>query len=320
MKFMLCILIFSLSLEFGLCQTCCSSGVPIASNIGFQSKGKRILQISMGYEHNNLQYLFSESELLQDNNRLRTTNTILGRLSYGITEKFNIETLIPYVSQNRWITQNNDEVNYEGGSGFGDITIMPQIDLLDKDFSTLSLGLGLKFPTGSNNVRNSDGFLIVNDLQLGSNAYDFIAKASYFLLPKVRPTSSFFLNSTYVFRGTDKEYLGSQTYKFGNEVQFNLGISDQLFLFDRLIIPSLAFRSRYAVNDQIGGNKLANTGGFWVFVNTGIMLDIYKGHRLSVNSEIPIFTRVDGTQLSPSYIINVSYYKTIDFNSVLESH
>ena len=298
----------------GSAQTCCSGGIPIAANLGFQSKGANTLQMSLGFEQNRLESLYNEREKLDDSNRLRITNTGLARFAYGINERLDIETLIPYVSQLRRIKQNNGEFNSERGSGIGDITLLAQYAIIQKQFYMLSIGSGLKLPNGANDLRNNAGFLLINDLQLGSNTFDYIARVASSYIPAFRPSSSLYINGTFISRGTNKVYLGSEHYKFGNEIQVSVGYSDQMFLKDLVVYPSLSTRLRAAKKDVINNNLLDNTGGNWLFGRIGLAVDIYKGHRISVNFEIPLYTDVDGTQLSPDYIYNISWYKALDFS------
>jgi hypothetical protein len=312
-------LIFSLFFTIALFsvlsgQTCCSSGIPIASNLGFQSKGKNILQFSLGWDHNKLGSLFAGNEKLTGNNRLRITNAVMSRLAFGFTDNFQIELLVPYVGQYRQIKQNNGKFNEEGGFGLGDITLMPQIDIISTVHSSLNFGLGLKLPTGSNDIRNSAGFLLINDLQLGTNSYDVLLRFAFVHAPSFRPSSSLFLNSILVYKGNNNQYLGAEKYKFGNEIQFNLGYSDQLFLIKTLLYPTISVRIRKAVRDKINDNLIHNTGGSWVFGRIGFGIDLFQNTRINISGEYPLYTKVDGTQLSPDYIFNLSFYKMWDLN------
>lgn len=291
-------------------QTCCSSGIPIASNLGFQSQGAKVLQFSLGFEQNRLNSLFNEKSRLEDNNRLRITNTGLVRVSYGVHKYLNIEALIPYVSQVRRITQNNGELDEEGGHGIGDVTILAESTFIQKDFSSFSLGAGIKIPTGANDLRNSAGFLLINDLQLGSATYDYLLRGAFSSIPAGRPSSSIFVNSTFIYKGINERYLGSQTYKFGNEIQATLGYSDQFFFHKTLFYPSASVRFRRAIRDEINNNELTNTGGTWLFGRLALGLEIFKGSRVSLTTEFPLYTFVDGIQLSPSLVYNVSFYKS----------
>jgi len=187
-------LVFMISFVNLVAQTCCSSGVPIASNLGFQPKERNVLQVSLAYEYNRLETLYNESEVLDNNNRLRITNSGLARLAYSFHDRISIEALLPYVGQQRVITQNNGETNEDGGHGVGDVTALAQFVIVENQFSSFSVGGGIKLPTGANDLR------------------------------------------------------GSQSYKFGNEIQANVGCSDQLFFLNTLIYPSASFRfSRYSL-------------------------------------------------------------------------
>jgi len=57
-------------------QTCCSGGVPLGGNVGFASYENRLYQFDLSYDLNVLSTLFNESEVLQDNSRLRSTQSI----------------------------------------------------------------------------------------------------------------------------------------------------------------------------------------------------------------------------------------------------
>ncbi len=314
MRNLLAFLFIVLSVISGLSQTCCSSGVPIASNLGFQPQGGNVLQLSLAYEYNRLTSLYNESVVLDDDRRLRTTNTALFRAAYGLHKRVDLEILLPYVRQLREVTLNSGEKERDGGQGIADATLLTQITVVENQFASFSIAGGIKLPTGANDLRNRLGFLLVNDLQLGSNSIDYLARIAFVRNLSMRPSVSLFFNSTAIFRGANDEYLGSQKYKFGNEIQANLGYSDQAFLWKTLVYPSLSLRFRHAVRDEVNDNSLENTGGSWLFGRASFGVDLYKGNRLSIAGEYPLFTKVDGTQLSPDYIINFSYYKAIDFS------
>ena len=250
MKYLSSVVIIIFWITHSSAQTCCSSGVPIASNLGFQPMDRNVLQVSLGYEHNRLATLYSESEVLDNNNRLRVTNSGLARLAYSFSDRLSIETLLPYVGQRRVITQNNGEINEDGGHGLGDLTALVQFVLIQNQFSSFSIGGGIKLPSGANDLRNKNGLLLINDLQLGSGATDYLARIAAMRSLTLRPSVSFFVNSTAIFRGTNDKYLGSESYKFGNEIQANVGYADQLFFLRTFIYPSASFRFRHALQDD----------------------------------------------------------------------
>lgn len=288
-------------------QTCCSGGVPLSSNIGFSSSDQGAIQLAFAFEQNNLNTLYSESTVLEINNRERLTNSFLARIGYGFSDRFSLETLIPYINQVRNIIQNNGTINNESTFGIGDLVLLAKLDLSKSISWGINIGAGIKLPTGSTTQENSQGLLIVNDLQPGSGSFDVLGRISIKHNIWVRPSMSIYSTGIWNLKGTDNEYLGSQLYRFGSELQIITGISDQIIIGNQAIYPSLNLRYRKALRDEIDHNEINNTGGDWVFVRAGLGADIFGNHRISLALETPIYTKVDGTQLSPDLIFNVTY-------------
>lgn len=105
-------------------QTCCSGGVPVSNNLGFQSSDKGFLQYSLAVNHNQLTSLFSKNEKLDDNSRLRTTQTFIIRSAYQLTSRFSTEVFVPFIRQTRKITQTAfGSSALERTSGLGDLIV-----------------------------------------------------------------------------------------------------------------------------------------------------------------------------------------------------
>ena len=84
-------------------------------------------------------------------------------------------------------------------------------------------------------------------------------------------------------------------------MQLFLGFSDQFLLFEAITNPSLSFKYRNAKQDEIGGFQLENTGGNWVSIIPNFSINLKPNIILSIKAEIPIYSNVDGTQLTPTY-------------------
>ena len=309
------IAILFLYAQTGYAQTCCSGGVPISSNLGFQSSDGGVLQIAVAHEANFLNTLYAESTVLPLNNRQRKTQSSLLRLAYNISHRWGVETLLPYVVQTRDITQNSGAINSERSSGIGDIVLLLKYDIIKNVTWNLNLGIGPKFSTGSSEERNSLGLLLVNDLQPGSGATDFIVRAALTHNLLSRPSTSVFAQAIWTSRGTDPDYLGTQTYGFGSEIQLSSGISDQLITPAGVFYPAVSLRYRQAERDAINDNSQENTGGSWLFLRGSLGYDLWKNGRIAFSYERPIITQVDGTQLSPDHILNVSFYTDFSFSA-----
>ena len=217
---------------------------------------------------------------------------------------FSVEGLFTWVNQRRKITQFGNE-DLEASSGIGDAILLVKYnfpDLISKN-SDFTLGLGTKIPLGSSTEVNDNGILLINDLQPGSNALDLIFWLSASKSFNIRPSLNVSGRLVYRNTGTDDEYLGSSTYKYGNEFQAFLSFSDQFVFSKTLINPGFSFKYRNAQKDETSGGQLNNTGGNWVFIIPNFSIDITPNIAFSTRAELPVYSNVDGTQLTPTYRI-----------------
>lgn len=301
------LLIFLLGFIETNSQTCCSGGVPLSNNLGLPNEGKNSLIIGINYDYNNLNTLKSGTEKLDDNSRLRITNSILINTSYSFSDKFSAELLLTWVNQTRTIRQFGNE-NFTETSGIGDAVFLFKYtipNVLGKS-TLLNLGLGTKAPFGKSDLVSEQGIQLTADLQPGSGAFDGIGWLSLSKNLISKPTAVLFGNISYRATGVNRSYLNNtSTYQFGNELQVNLGYSDQFLVHKTLFSPKLTFKYRRALRDKINNNFLPNTGGEWVFIRPEVSTEINS--KLAINSkiELPIYSYVDGTQLSPTLRLTV---------------
>ena len=287
---------------FSNAQTCCSGGIPLSNNIGLTNSEKGTIQIGLNYDYNNLNTLNNGTETLDDDARLRITHSVLVNLGYAISNRFSLEGLFTWVNQRRKITQFGNE-NLDQTSGIGDAILLIKYTFPNAigENSSLNLGIGAKLPLGSSTETNNQGITLNADLQPGSNAWDIIYWSLISKKFNFRP--SFNVSTRFIYRstGTNDSYFGSTTYKFGNEFQVFLGFSDQFLLFKALSAPSISFKYRNAIQDKIGGSNLDNTGGNWIFIIPNFSIHITSNLLFSIKAELPIYSNVDGTQLTPTY-------------------
>lgn len=295
--------IISLFLFIKICaQTCCSGGIPLSNNIGMQVEEKNTLQFSLNYDLNNLNTLNSGSATLDDNSRLRITNSILFNIGYSITNNASVEALFTWVNQRRNITQFGNE-NLDQTYGIGDGLLLFKYNfnnLLGKNTST-EIGIGSKIPLGSSTETNEQSITLNADLQPGSNAWDIVYFLSVSKQTVFRPSLN--ISGRFIYRntGTNNTYFENLAYKFGNELQAFLSFSDQFTIAKTLATPSISFKYRNAVRDQINGFDLDNTGGNWLFIIPDFSIYVKPNLLFSTRIELPLHSYVDGTQLTPTY-------------------
>lgn len=88
-----------------------------------------------------------------------------------------------------------------------------------------------------------------------------------------------------------------------------MAYTDQCLLFNTIFNPGLKFKYRKASYDKIDGSQLPNTGGEWVFVRPELSVHLIPNIAVSSRLELPIYSYVDGTQLTPTlrFTTGISY-------------
>ncbi len=293
----------------GYSQTCCSGGVPLSGNIGFEGAARGTLQMELSYDLNYLATLKTGSEIYEDGTRQRITQSLLFKTGYSINRWFAIDALFSYVFQGRKITF-DDQINQVNTRGLGDAVLMAKFILssVSETGSELQLGLGPKLPLGRTDLTNNSDITLNADMQPGSGSWDLITWAYYARQFVKRPTMVASARVVGRLNGENREYLGTQTYSFGNSVQFYLGIGDQVVWGRMLFSPSLSLRYRYADGDHINGRTLDNTGGQWINLLPAVSLHLSPNSILHFVPELPLYSDVGGTQLTPTFRMQVGFY------------
>jgi hypothetical protein len=285
-------------------QTCCSGGIPLSNNIGLTMFEKGTTQVGLNYDYNNLNTLNDGTKVLNDKSRLRVTHSVLLNIGYSISNNLTIEGLFTWVNQRRKITQFGNQ-NLDQSSGIGDGVLLFRYNFSNilGDNSATNIGIGTKMPLGSSTETNSQGITFNADLQPGSNAWDLIYWTSFSKNFDFRP--SFAISSRVIYRstGTNNSYFGDTSYKFGNEFQAFVSLSDQFLLFKSLVSPGISVKYRNAIEDKTELFDLTNTGGNWVSIIPSFSFNISPNISFSTKAELPIYSNVEGTQLTPSFRI-----------------
>jgi hypothetical protein len=303
MKFKNLVFLLSIFLyQYTFTQTCCSGGVPLSNNLGLSNEGKGSLQVGINYDYNNLNTLNAGSRRLDDDSRQRITNSILANIGYSFSDKLSIETLLTWVNQTRTITQFGNE-NFTETSGIGDAVVLLKYAFpnLFKSNTVLNIGIGSKIPLGRSDILTEQGIQLTADLQPGSGAFDGIGWLSLSKRLNFRPTATFSSSVTYRFTGVNDSYLNNtSTYEFGNVFQANLSYVDEFLLFKKIINPGLVIKYRKSTVDKIDDSNIPNTGGEWIFTRGEINIELSENLSFINKIEIPIYSYVDGTQLTPT--------------------
>lgn len=296
------IVAFSLFGGMAWSQSCCSGGAPLSGNLGLPIAEGKNLQFSISYDLNKLNTLKSGTETLDDKTRTRTTHTLLFQTGYTFNKNFGIEILVPYVRQERKIRPIGLPSTFEQTTSLGDLVVLTKYRFLN-DYQ---VGIGIKLPSGTTEKTNSSGLTLNADLQPGSGSWDLIYWFSSQHQLKIRKSLTLTTLATFRATGENDNYLGRQTYQFGNEWQLQMGLSDQLLLFSQVISPSLSVKYRSVQADANDGFEVPSTGGRWLFIKPGLSYAINSDIILMTTLDIPVYANLEGTQVTPTFRFNTS--------------
>ena len=302
-------------------QTCCSGGIPLSNNLGLPNDGKGSFLIGLNYDYNNLNTLNAGSNKLSDDSRLRITNSVLLNAGYAFTDRFSFEGLFTWIHQKRTITQFGNE-NLSETQGVGDAVFLIKYAIPDVlgARSVLNLGLGTKAPLGKSNLTTTEGFQLTADLQPGSGAWDMLGWLSLSKNLNFRPSATLSGSFTYRATGKNNSYLNNTSiYKFGNVIQSSVGYSDQFLIFNTIFNPSVILKYRKSFLDKIDTSNIPNTGGEWIFVRPELGFQITPNISFNTRIEIPVYSYVDGTQLTPTVRFSTGFAYSFKKKTILKT-
>lgn len=291
-------------------QTCCSGGVPISANVGMPVNSSSKWQIALNYDLNVLKTFKNGSDQLNDDTRERKTHSILFSTGFNVSKRFSINSLISYVRQERRITPANLPGTFQQTNGIGDVVLLFRYRIThpDNNANIFTVGLGPKLPTGPTDLRNDIGITLNADMQPGSGAWDAVIWTNYLHQFKFRPSMILFTTTTIQLTGTNNKYLGSLRYELGDNYRVDLGVSDRIHLWTLIFDPGLALRYRIAARDKNEGQKQTNTGGEWLFIVPSVRYAISNNLIFQLTADLPLYSYLNGSQLTPSYRINTGFY------------
>lgn len=286
-------------------QACCTGGAPLSSSLGIKSYSENTLTIDISYDHNKMDELYAGSSKLDDANRERITRSILLRLSYPITNKWTITSIVPYVWQEQTVSSSFGNTT-QSANGIGDIVLLGQYTLHKSKNHEVLVAVGPKFPTGTVYKRDNEfGILLPPDLQAGTGSWDGIGAISYSYFGLFRPTLSLYSQLNYRYSFELGRYDGGQEYRFGNETVLNIGLSDLFLIGNTIINGGIQYKLRHTQKDENNGSDFPNTGGTWMYLVPNLEVQISPRVKLHSKFEIPIHNNVEGTQLLTSYRANI---------------
>lgn len=198
-----------------------------------------------------------------------------------------------------------DSGNSSQSKGLGDVSLMANYILFNTGDSikyrwrqTLSVGGGIKLPTGQNKIAASDGALLHPNLQPGTGSTDFLLSAAYTLRRKG-------------WGGTADMLLrlntaNKQSYLFGN----HLSGSVKLFYWTNLgqvaLLPNAGIFMDAAQANRDNNVRIDGSEGISNFATLG--LDAYFGHfSAGANFQPPVWQSRTTVQTKARWMFTLNF-------------
>lgn len=284
-------------------QGCCSPSTTPVSALHAGPSPAGALDVGLYYEYfrlrGNLTGTGSATDPQDRLTQLHVANLVMG---YAPWQRLGFWAVVPLARRSREQTLTTPTVNRRDelvGTGLGDITVLAQWRVLPLGGPRpydLSLGAGVKLGTGQFH-ESRDGVQLPLDLQPGTGCADFVATG----YGQYYRWSGWNLFGGSVWRITGTNGDG---YRYGNEAQAFAGATRELGTAWSLALES---RYRHASPDQRSGVHVPSTGNDRVFVVPGLGLHVRPiGPTLLVSVLVPVYERVNGTQLGTTVGVNAA--------------
>jgi len=199
--------------------------------------------------------------------------------------------------------------------GIGDISLLYIHNLYkDSEFRTrkrLSVGVGIKAPTGVSDVRNAKGDLVHMMMQAGTNAWDALFTVNGILAFGQHDDggAQWIVSPSLFYQANTRNDLG---YKVGNRLNYDISTRYRLTSKFNVKLDINGVKSEQdntngtidtvsgkVAYQNVNGNVLdniANTGLHSIFLSPGFQLVLDDGYNISGEYRIPVYQDANGIQ------------------------
>ena len=279
---------------------CSCNSTPLLGSLELPATSAGSWQFAVTYDYNNVTDSYVGTKQIDLVPEFKTHSGLF-EVSYGLTPRFSVSTLISFVQQNR-----NTPSSLTRTRGFGDAAVLLKYSVIQMTAAgqrSAAIGAGPKIPLGKSKLRNKNGILYSESLQPGTGAWDLILWGYAF--QGFQPVTPANLFATASYRINGKNW---RNFEYGNELSLTVGSS---YITTTPFDFSLLLRYRTIGEHTINGNTEPNTGGTWFSVMPGINVKVSNALSFRVSGEIPLYRNLKGAQLTTTYTTSVSLFYTI---------
>lgn len=233
-------------------------------------------------------------------------------LSYGVTDDLEVSGAIGYYYGQDFISAHTHE-HHEGEeeepplvgtadpNGLTDLWVTAKYRIMKGGPGHLSLIGGVKFPTGRDDVDDSNNHALEPSSQPGSGAFDFQAGAAYsrYLTERITIDAS----GVYTFR------LEHDDFKVGDRADVGVALAYRL-MEDITSFPSVSVFGEalwvWLDHDEEAGVDNPNSGGIYLYLSPGVRVRWNNTFSMAVAPAFPVVQDLEGEQVETDYKLTFS--------------
>lgn len=185
-------------------------------------------------------------------------------------------------------------------ANFGDVKVIGRYQGFSPQHN-FGLLFGIKLPTGlyrrsgvSTDPTEPGAVVIDRGLQPGTGTTDGIVGAFY--SDRLNKYVGYFADALYQSAFDSRDH-----YRPGNGANLNLGVR---YMGNPALTPQLQLNARYVEHDTGANADTISTGGTLVYLSPGITAQINKQAAVYAYVQVPVYQRVSGVQLVPTYTVS----------------
>ncbi len=215
-------------------------------------------------------------------------------LRYGIMDKLDARIIVPYVDKE--LDRMSAKKDFtDSNSGIGDVKLISRYSIFSqkrKDPFNMAIGLGVKFPTGSTDEKDSSG-KTPGFIQTGSGSWDPIMEVGAHKVMGRQWFSTYFM-----YQLTTEGELGKMDFEKGDLFKYNFGYG---YALAKLFDLQLELNGNVRGKAEKNGMEVKNSGGHVLYITPGFHIKFNKKMHLDAGVALPVYRDLNGKQVSEDY-------------------
>ncbi len=299
---LLCLCLYSYQ---SIGQTCCSAGAPLSNMITVDNTNQ-LLSFTLGYEYKGINLLIDNNQRLINDPRRRQGQNASLKTDYLLHERWALSATIPFLFQSRTTVSES-----ESSLGLGDISLVTQYQVFQKEKLAIHLAAGLELPTGVVNHTGPSSIFLSPDMQSGSGTLDVLIGGSLFYDNFINSALAVSTEVLYKRNGTNENFASTDNFSgrrfgFGHETLASIGLRYQYVHSLGFFFPDLALKYRNSgPNREQTTDAAPNSGGNWLSLPVGFSFVPSLDKSIRVFAELPLIQNLSGLQITTSFTFGV---------------